>query len=173
MNLEDLNVHGWGSLAFHFVGTYQISNKTTTLPGQPTFDCAGLFGPICDDGRPDVASHLLGDLGHAVEHHGAAAVALHRPVEPRQQLDRRPPCSNSSSALPIRSTRTWRAINYLDLSAAWRVNTILTVRAGVNNLLDQDPPLMDQNIAGTGEPNAYPTYDLLGRQLFISATAKF
>ena len=65
------------------------------------------------------------------------------------------------------------ATNYLDLSAAWRVNTILTVRAGVNNLLDQDPPLMDQNIAGTGAPNGYPTYDLLGRQLFLSATAKF
>ena len=39
------------------------------------------------DGRPDVASHLLGDLGNAVEHPGPAAVALHRPVELRQQLD--------------------------------------------------------------------------------------
>ena len=56
---------------------------------------------------------------------------------------------------------------------AWRVNSTLTVRAGVNNILDQDPPLMDQTIAGTGEPNSYPTYDLLGRQIFISATAKF
>ncbi len=47
LNLEDVNVHGWGSLSFHFVGTYQVSNQTTTLPGQPTYDCAGLFGPIC------------------------------------------------------------------------------------------------------------------------------
>jgi hypothetical protein len=26
---------------------------------------------------------------------------------------------------------------------------------------------------GAGAPNAYPTYDLLGRQMFLSATAKF
>ncbi|HLY79482.1 MAG TPA: hypothetical protein VKQ70_08925, partial [Caulobacteraceae bacterium] len=63
--------------------------------------------------------------------------------------------------------------SYLDLSAAWRVNSILTIRAGVNNLLDQDPPIISQPIAGTGAPNAYPTYDLLGRQIFISGTAKF
>ena len=60
-----------------------------------------------------------------------------------------------------------------DLSTAWRVNQTLTVRAGVNNLLDQDPPITSQPIVGIGEPNAYPTYDLLGRQIFISATAKF
>ena len=68
---------------------------------------------------------------------------------------------------------TLPAVNYLDLSAAWRVNTILTVRAGVNNVLDQDPPFISQSIVGTGAPNAYPTYDLLGRQMFLSATAKF
>jgi iron complex outermembrane recepter protein len=43
----------------------------------------------------------------------------------------------------------------------------------VNNILDQDPPLVSQPISGTGSPNTYPTYDLLGRQVFISATAKF
>jgi outer membrane receptor protein involved in Fe transport len=47
------------------------------------------------------------------------------------------------------------------------------VRAGINNILDQDPPIISQGIAGSGAPNAYPTYDLLGRQMFISATAKF
>ncbi|HLY78490.1 MAG TPA: hypothetical protein VKQ70_03895, partial [Caulobacteraceae bacterium] len=63
--------------------------------------------------------------------------------------------------------------SYLDLSAAWRINQTFTVRAGVNNLLDQDPPIISQGVASVGEPNTYPTYDLLGRQIFISGTAKF
>jgi outer membrane receptor protein involved in Fe transport len=172
LNLEDLNVHGLGSLAFHFTGTYQISTKTTTLPGQPTFDCAGLFGPICATVDP--------------KWRHVASVTWETPWNIQARLQWR---YIGESSLDNNSPQTalfeqflgivdpvdarMNAINYLDLSAAWRVNTILTVRAGVNNLLDQDPPLMDQNIAGTGEPNAYPTYDLLGRQLFISATAKF
>src|SRR5581483_1330460 len=65
------------------------------------------------------------------------------------------------------------ATNYLDLSAAYRVNTVLTIRAGINNILDQDPPLVNNSITGTGTPNTYPTYDLLGRQMFVSATARF
>ena len=43
----------------------------------------------------------------------------------------------------------------------------------MNNVFDQDPPLVDAGIVGTGLPNAYPTYDLLGRKLFMGFTASF
>lgn len=65
------------------------------------------------------------------------------------------------------------AYSYLDLASEWRVNTHLTVRAGVNNLLDTDPPIVSTGVSGIGTPNTYPTYDLLGRELFLSATARF
>ena len=172
MNLEDLNVHGWGSLAFHFTGTFQVENQTTTLQGQPTFDCAGLFGPTCDIVNPRWR-HIF-------------SVTWETPWNLQARLQWRyigqSSFDNNSNQAglfqgflgvsdPVDAQLP--AVNYLDLSTAWRVNTTLTVRAGVNNILDQDPPLISQSIAGTGEPNAYPTYDLLGRQLFISATAKF
>jgi outer membrane receptor protein involved in Fe transport len=172
LNLEDVGVQGWGSLSFHFVGTYQVENQTTTLPGQPTYDCAGLFGPTCDIVNPrwrhtfsltwDTPWNVLARLqwryiGETTFDNNSPQTALFQGfLGVTDPIDNRLP-----------------AVNYLDLSAAWRVNTILTVRAGVNNILDQDPPLISQSIAGTGAPNAYPTYDLLGRQLFISATAKF
>src|SRR5690606_5393111 len=63
--------------------------------------------------------------------------------------------------------------SYVDLAALWRVNDMFTFRAGVNNVFDQDPPLVDAAIVGTGLPNAYPTYDLLGRKLFMGFTANF
>jgi outer membrane receptor protein involved in Fe transport len=47
------------------------------------------------------------------------------------------------------------------------------VRAGVNNVFDKDPPIVSSNIAAAGAANSFPTYDQLGRQLFLAFTAKF
>jgi iron complex outermembrane receptor protein len=170
--LDDVGAAGMGSLSFHFVGTLQVKNTTQTLPGQPTYDCAGLFGPTCETVDPkwrhifsvtwNTPWNILARLqwryiGETTLDNNSTQTALFE-----QFLGEVDPADNKMPA-----------ISYLDLSGAWRVNQTLTVRAGVNNILDQDPPLMSQTIAGTGEPNAYPTYDLLGRQIFISATAKF
>jgi iron complex outermembrane recepter protein len=51
----------------------------------------------------------------------------------------------------------------------------LELRAGVNNLLDKDPPLVPSGdiTANAGASNSWGAYDLLGRQLFVAFTAKF
>jgi outer membrane receptor protein involved in Fe transport len=65
--------------------------------------------------------------------------------------------------------------NYFDLSAIWHAYKGIDVRAGVNNILDKDPPFLPEaDISGSaGTPNSFATYDLLGRQLFVAFTAKF
>jgi iron complex outermembrane recepter protein len=64
--------------------------------------------------------------------------------------------------------------NYLDLSAAYTINKMFTVRGGVNNITDRDPPLSAQVGAGFGNGNTYPqVYDALGRRIFVNFTAKF
>ena len=39
--------------------------------------------------------------------------------------------------------------------------------------LANDPPIVAAAYSQTGSPNTYPTYDLLGRKLFIGFTANF
>jgi iron complex outermembrane receptor protein len=175
--LDDVGAAGMGSVSFHFDGTYLLKAATQTLKGQPTFDCAGLFGPTC--------AQSFGSDNPAWRH--TFRIAWNTPWNVIAQLQWR---YLSGTTLDANSTQaglggpglpggfdgfdnSLGSRSYLDLSAAWRVSRMLTVRAGVNNLLDQDPPLVSQGIASVGEPNTYPTYDLLGRQLFISATAKF
>jgi outer membrane receptor protein involved in Fe transport len=65
--------------------------------------------------------------------------------------------------------------SYLDLTGVWHALANLELRAGVTNLLDKDPPLIPSGeISGNSGPaNSYPTYDYLGRQLFVAFTAKF
>jgi iron complex outermembrane recepter protein len=170
--LEDVGVQGMGSVSFHFNGTYQVSNKTQTLPGQPTYDCAGLFGPTCATVDPkwrhifSVTWNTPWNILARLQWRYIGETTLdNNSTQPGLFEGFLGEVDNVDGKLP--------AMNYLDLSGAWRVNQTLTLRAGVNNILDSDPPLMDQTIAGTGAPNTYPTYDLLGRELFFSATAKF
>ncbi|MEZ5986509.1 MAG: TonB-dependent receptor [Hyphomonas sp.] len=65
------------------------------------------------------------------------------------------------------------AQNYIDLAGTWAAKDWVTFRAGVNNVLDQDPPL-SASTGTTGNGNTYPqTYDALGRYFFVGATFDF
>jgi outer membrane receptor protein involved in Fe transport len=65
--------------------------------------------------------------------------------------------------------------SYLDLTAVWHAMKQLEVRAGVNNVLDKDPPIVPSLdiTANSGPANSFGAYDYLGRQVFIAFTAKF
>jgi len=64
------------------------------------------------------------------------------------------------------------SVSYLDLSANIPFHDSILLRVGVNNLLDEDPPL-----AGFSNcPALYcfsQVYDTLGRQLFVALSANF
>jgi len=63
--------------------------------------------------------------------------------------------------------------SYLDLSASWAVHKGIELRAGSNNIMDKDPPLVTSEITSGGASNTFEAYDTLGRQLFAAFTAKF
>jgi iron complex outermembrane receptor protein len=67
------------------------------------------------------------------------------------------------------------SFSWLDLEATWHPTKILTVRAGANNLLDKNPPLLvaQTGIIAGGNANTSDAYDMFGRQLFVAFTAKF
>ncbi|WP_158291539.1 TonB-dependent receptor domain-containing protein [Marinicauda algicola] len=74
------------------------------------------------------------------------------------------------------------AVWYQDLSMTYSHDTWI-IRAGVNNLFDEEPALVDQNSGSTGDPgfaaqgnsNAVlgSGYDLLGRRFFLNVTKQF
>ena len=77
-----------------------------------------------------------------------------------------------------------KAQNYLDLAATYTVWDRVNLRAGVNNLTDNDPPLVtggNAGVPGTNlcpagpcNGNTYPgTWDALGRLLWVGATIDF
>ena len=83
----------------------------------------------------------------------------------------------SLNGLPFGAYNSFNArlpsFSYLDIAANWQVLDNLEIRAGINNVLDKDPPLATFEITAGGAANTYSTYDALGRQLFLAFTAKF
>jgi outer membrane receptor protein involved in Fe transport len=66
--------------------------------------------------------------------------------------------------------------NYFDLFASYALTEQIELRAGINNLMDKEPPIVGNEYGGTAENsgNTYPaTYDAIGRSGFIGVNARF
>lgn len=161
-----------GALATRLDGSYLL--KLLNSPGESAaYDCAGLFGPSCSPATPKWRHRMTADwetphnglsFGFTWRYFGATRNSMLEASSP----DFTP--GNYTDA-------TIAAHSMFDLRAAWAVDKV-TVRFGVNNAFDKDPPLIDtQNSGGNtiyAESNTYPgMYDSNGRYFFINATIDF
>lgn len=67
------------------------------------------------------------------------------------------------------------ARHYIDLAAVWDYGERLSIRAGVNNLLDRSPPIAGGRAgpSNRGNGNTFPgLYDALGRYAFVGVSLK-
>lgn len=160
----------FGRLNLNFVGTYLEKFISEPVPGLGDYDCAGLYGNTCGVPNPEWRHRLRGSwlTPWNVE------LALTWRHFDKVLID-----TTSSNPLLAGSAnpgdRELGARDYIDVAATWTATKWLTVRAGINNLFDRDPPLTSQSgpsIFGNG--NTFPqVYDALGRRIFLGLTAKF
>jgi outer membrane receptor protein involved in Fe transport len=165
----------WGKLQAALNGSYLQKNETTPLKGF-TYDCAGLYGVTCLTVNPkwrhnlrvswQTPWHIL--LSAQWRYIGSVALDTND-AQPSLQLINSATNGGAVDAFDAKLGSR----SYLDLSGLWDVSSHLTIRAGVNNALDRDPPLVNSLVSQTGSPNSFPTYDLLGRVIFVGATARF
>lgn len=165
---------GAGSLKLALNSAWMLSNTSTPIPGGGTYDCTGLFGPTCQTVNPEwrntlsAAWSLPNDVTITGTLRNSSGVKLdHNDSDPDLYLS----ISDFDSPLVYRASMP--AVTYVDLSSRWDINENFTVRAGINNLFDKDPPIAPSEIISGGAPNYYEYYDGLGRQVFLAVTAKF
>ena len=166
----------WGGLGFSFVGTYLEKLKTEPIPGLGEYDCAGLFGFICSSttGPNPEWRHKMRVTWSTPWNLDVAATWRHF-----GEVDFEAQSGNPLLGDPLADNAPDRKLSsrdYLDLAAAWALHKNLTLRFGINNVFDRDPPLAGQATCPTGpcNGNTFPqTYDALGRKLFVSASVKF
>ena len=154
-----------GALRLRYIATRLNEFEEQSLPGATTFDCAGFYGGACGTPRPEYRHRLSLDWR---SRHKLSATFAWRLLGRVDQFSARP--SPVSAKL--------KATSFFDLSLNYALMDKLDLRLGINNLLDQTPPLT--SIAGfggtetSGRGNTFPQiYDAQGRFVFGLIQASF
>jgi outer membrane receptor protein involved in Fe transport len=165
----------FGRLEAALNGSYLQKFETTPLKGF-SYDCAGLYGITCQTVNPKWRHNLRLSwqtpwrvlLSAQWRFIGSVALDTNDSQASFRLINE---FSNGGAYDAFDAKLA--AQNYLDLAAFWDVTTNVTIRAGVNNVLDKDPPLVNSLVSQTGSPNTFPSYDLLGRVIFMGVRARF
>jgi outer membrane receptor protein involved in Fe transport len=160
-----------GALNFDFVGTKLDSREVEQLPGLGTYDCKGLFGPVCGQPSPSWRHNLRTTWTTGS---GKGAVSLNWRYYGGVKLS-----SNTDNEFlagdPVEINSKISAFSYFDLFGSWKLGEKTEVRLGVNNLMDKSPPAIAAGLlTAFGNGNTYPgVYDPMGRLLFAGVTIGF
>lgn len=165
-----------GRLGLDFIGTWVQSLETTPQTGV-TYDCVGLYGGICGVPAPEWRQKL--DATWRTPWSGIDVTLSWRYF---QSVSRDAEDSNEFLSFlgevtgPLPTDSKLGSRSYIDLTGSMTLADKYTLRIGVNNLLDKDPPLNGADTCPTGpcNGNTWPQmYDSLGRQIFGLVTIDF
>lgn len=173
------DIGSYGTLAFSFAGTQLVEFLFEPIPGQDDpstsvndgkYDCAGLYGSgTCGTPLPEWRHKLRTtwmtpwNLDLSLTWRYFDAVDFERTSSHPLLIGR---LNSVDAKLDSQS--------YIDLHGSWTFMEKYTLGLGVNNVMDEDPPISSQVGAGFGNGNTFPqVYDAFGRYMFMNMTAKF
>ncbi len=157
-----------GSLLTTLNAVYMLETTAVPLPGQNEYDCAGLYGNTCGPSIPDWRHTLRMSWMLPADFQVSLQWRFMDSVTHEQNTN-----DPTLGGAPVTFGGELSGRSYFDLAGTWDINDTYGMRIGINNLTDQDPPLVDTLWSGPGTPNTWGPYDTLGRQIFFALTGKF
>jgi len=167
------NLGKWGGLGLSFNGSYVDKFVVEPVSGYGTYDCVGLYGATCGTPIPQWR-HKLRGIWSAPWNFDLAVTWRHMDSVKVDASDSNPLLAGAFSTI---AGAELGARDYMDIALTWNVWKNTTLRFGVNNVFDRDPPLCDSGtVCGPpfGNGNTYPqVYDAAGRKIFTGLTVNF
>ncbi len=160
-----LDTTDMGRFQFSLLGTKVLRNDRKGSAELPVRECAGRYGSSCGSPDPELrfrqqTTWSIGefDLGYSWRYLKETAF------------------DNPTAA--FEPFRTLGDRHYFDLMLGWKPARFegLSLRVGVDNLFNREPPLVGEDAGPTdrNSGNTYPgTFDVLGRSYSIAATHRF
>jgi outer membrane receptor protein involved in Fe transport len=157
-----LDLGTYGSLNLSMNGTLLDSFDVDPVGNAAyAYDCVGKYGNDCFTPTPEWRHRARASWATPVD--GLDLAATWRYIG----------SADLDTGVTGRVDSTLEEQNYIDLSGQWAAKDWVSFRFGVNNVLDDDPPL-SASTGTTGNGNTYPqTYDAMGRYFFVGATFDF
>lgn len=159
VDLGDVGFLKAATLTFDLAGSYLMESSTKSSPASALIECQGFYGPTCGDPNPEHRFNLRSglaagplDVGLTWRYFGSVT------QEP-----------GSSFKVP-----SIDAFNWFDLSVRYAVRNNVKLTASVQNITNEDPPIVG-NIPGANTAmNTYAsTYDPLGRRFGLGLSIKY
>jgi len=180
----DLQARYGFDLGFGFEGTSRLAIQTawtytdefTITPMQAVPQnknrCVGAYGTTCGEPIPEYKGNTRftwtsGPLGVSLRHRYIDAVTSDRYLVPVRSGTLQPAQYPNLTAM---TNPKLDVKQYLDLSFTYDIGDVAQIFAGVNNVTDEDPPI----VAGFGGyGNTFPaTYDYAGITYFLGVNIK-
>ena len=164
----DIADGNYGSFRLDYMGTILDSLEKVPLPGEPAFECAGFFSPTraeCGVSSPEYRHRM--PMTWYTPWSDVSAQLVWRYFGEATQLG-----TNGDTRISQLDS-----VNYFDLNVRATVLDFVDLRIGINNLLDEQPPVSTE-VGGAGGSfgtgNTFPgVYDALGRFMFVGTTITF
>jgi outer membrane receptor protein involved in Fe transport len=161
-----------GAHRFSVSSAWTYTDEFTVTPMQAvpenTNECVGSYGSTCGEPIPELKgvtrfTWSTGPFGLSLRHRFIDSVTTDRYVLPRRRGATPPPLTTFTN--PTLGSR-----NYLDLSFTWDIGDKAELFAGINNVLDTDPPII---VGQGGYGNTFPaTYDYAGMTMFLGVNLR-
>jgi iron complex outermembrane recepter protein len=159
----DFNLNDMGTLKLGLVGTWLEKLDNEPVPGGAVIECAGYWDRTsCLQPSPEWRHNLRATWTTPWD---ATLTATWRYLGEAKEYT-----GVNSPAGPT----TFSSQNYLDLAGTWQATENVSLRLGINNVLDKEPPLLPNAPTGSGNGNTFPGfYDALGRYVFAGVTLTY
>ena len=168
----------WGGLTFDYNANYQLENESIAIEGAAPYDCVGFYDDSCGNPTFEYAQNV--SLGYDSPWNVRANL-LWRYLSSVERIDSIDTDTGAVTTFAQAGSTVGSAQldaeHYIDVAAFWDVNDILELRAGVNNVFDNDPPVIPSfnpsptaNIEGN---TAAGVYEAAGRFVFVGAKVSF
>ncbi len=151
---DRLAFFGPASLDLQLIASFAFENETIAEPGQPGLDCLGYFGGSCSGFnvfiQPETkyvfnAGYKSGDFSGRFQWRSLSSIALF------------PGAGNV--------VQSGSAASYVDLNFDYDFGERYSVFLGIDNLTDEEPPILGFSLAGDANVDI-SLYDVLGRRFF-------
>ncbi|HTU66293.1 MAG TPA: TonB-dependent receptor [Steroidobacteraceae bacterium] len=152
-----LDLGAAGKLDVNLLGNWLQEWKVSYVAGLPSIDYRGTIGDNLSSAFPEYK--LLLNAHWQLRDFGAGL-----------RLQHLPSMSNKYASYDPDTTVGVPSITYVDANVSWRMKESLELRAGVENLTDETPPLYTASVQMNTDPS---TYDVLGRRYYLRANVKF
>lgn len=147
-----------GSFTAQYYGTYTLANDFQEDPTAAVLECAGFYGANCGEPTPEYKHNAQftldsGKLTNSLRWRYIGG-------------------TDSDTAGLSDLSDDIEGFNYFDYTAQLEVSENLDVTLGIQNLFDEEPPILGSTV--NEQANTFPaTYETLGRQLFLGASLRF